>query len=106
MRQNRGTQRELREQIALSRCDKPKHLGERRQRPRHDQRLVGDLQRHDRRLLAGERRHDPSRRRHRRAFAVANAVSQNSGQDTLITLQDSSTMLLKGIAHIDPSFFS
>jgi Ca2+-binding RTX toxin-like protein len=37
-------------------------------------------------------------------YAVAHATS--SGGNTLITLNDGSTILLKGISHIDPSFFS
>jgi Ca2+-binding RTX toxin-like protein len=40
------------------------------------------------------------------AFAVANSTQVNSGADTLITLNDGSTILLKGVAHIDSSFFS
>jgi hypothetical protein len=38
--------------------------------------------------------------------AVASQTQVNGGQDTLITLTDSSTILLKGITHIDSSFFS
>jgi Ca2+-binding RTX toxin-like protein len=38
------------------------------------------------------------------SYAVAHATPQ--GADTLITLNDGSTILLKGIAHIDSSFFS
>jgi hypothetical protein len=30
----------------------------------------------------------------------------NHGQDTLITLNDGSTILLKGVNHIDHSFFN
>ena len=40
------------------------------------------------------------------AYAVANATPQNGGADTLITLNDGSTILLKGVSHIDSSFFS
>jgi len=40
------------------------------------------------------------------SFAVANATPQNGGADTLITLNDGSTILLKGISHIDQSFFN
>ena len=40
------------------------------------------------------------------ADALAHSAQINGGQDTLITLADSSTILLKGIAHIDNSFFS
>jgi Ca2+-binding RTX toxin-like protein len=40
------------------------------------------------------------------AFAVANSTQVNSGADTLITLNDGSTILLKGVTHIDGSFFS
>jgi Ca2+-binding RTX toxin-like protein len=40
------------------------------------------------------------------ADAVANAVPVNGGQDTLITLSDNSTILLKGVTSIHPNFFS
>jgi Ca2+-binding RTX toxin-like protein len=40
------------------------------------------------------------------AFAVANSTQVNSGADTLITLNDGSTILLKGVTHIDSTFFS
>jgi len=40
------------------------------------------------------------------ASAVASQQQVNSGQDTLITLSDGSTILLKGIAHVDQGFFS
>jgi Ca2+-binding RTX toxin-like protein len=40
------------------------------------------------------------------AFAVANSTQVNAGADTLITLNDGSTILLKGVAHIDSTFFS
>jgi Ca2+-binding RTX toxin-like protein len=36
---------------------------------------------------------------------VASAAPVNSGADTLITLSDNSTILLKGVTHIDSSFF-
>ena len=39
------------------------------------------------------------------ANAVANAQLVDGGQDTLITLSDHSTILLKGVNHIDSSFF-
>jgi hypothetical protein len=38
--------------------------------------------------------------------AVGHSTQVNGGADTLITLSDSSTILLKGVAHIDNSFFS
>jgi Ca2+-binding RTX toxin-like protein len=38
--------------------------------------------------------------------AVANATPANGGADTKITLSDGSTILLKGVTHIDSSFFS
>jgi hypothetical protein len=38
--------------------------------------------------------------------AVANSTQVNGGLDTLITLSDGSTILLKGISHIDSTFFS
>jgi hypothetical protein len=37
---------------------------------------------------------------------VTTQQSQNSGQDTLLTLHDGSTILLKGIGHVDSNFFS
>jgi hypothetical protein len=37
---------------------------------------------------------------------VGTQVSENGGLDTLITLADGSTILLKGVAHVDSSFFS
>ncbi|HEY1794517.1 MAG TPA: hypothetical protein VGG57_00220 [Stellaceae bacterium] len=37
---------------------------------------------------------------------VASTTAVNSGHDTLITLSDASTILLKGITHVDHSFFS
>jgi Ca2+-binding RTX toxin-like protein len=37
---------------------------------------------------------------------VANTALVNGGVDTLITLSDSSTILLKGITHVDTGFFS
>jgi hypothetical protein len=37
---------------------------------------------------------------------VASSTLVNGGQDTLITLSNSSTILLKGVANLDPSFFS
>jgi hypothetical protein len=40
------------------------------------------------------------------ANAVAHSTAVNGGQDTLITLSDGSTLLLKGITHIDNTFFS
>ena len=39
------------------------------------------------------------------ADALANSPQVNSGQDTLITLSDHSTILLKGVTHVDSSFF-
>ena len=39
------------------------------------------------------------------ANAVANSALVNGGQDTLITLSDHSTILLKGVNHIDTGFF-
>lgn len=38
--------------------------------------------------------------------ALANSKQVNHGQDTLITLKDGSTILLKGISHIDQGFFN
>ena len=40
------------------------------------------------------------------ANAVAHSTQVNGGADTLITLGDGSTILLKGVSHIDSSFFS
>lgn len=40
------------------------------------------------------------------ANAVAHSTQVNAGADTLITLSDGSTILLKGVSHIDGSFFS
>jgi Ca2+-binding RTX toxin-like protein len=40
------------------------------------------------------------------ADAVAHSTQVNAGADTLITLSDGSTILLKGVTHIDSSFFS
>jgi hypothetical protein len=37
---------------------------------------------------------------------VATSTQVNGGQDTLITLSDNSTILLKGVTHVDSSFFS
>jgi hypothetical protein len=37
---------------------------------------------------------------------VAHAQPQNRGQDTLITLNDGSAILLKGVTSINTSFFS
>lgn len=37
--------------------------------------------------------------------AIAGSKQVNHGQDTLITLNDGSTLLLKGVSHIDPGFF-
>jgi hypothetical protein len=39
-------------------------------------------------------------------YAVAHQTPENGGQDTLITLNDGSTILLKGVSHIDSTFFS
>jgi Ca2+-binding RTX toxin-like protein len=39
------------------------------------------------------------------ANAVANSAQVNGGLDTLITLSDGSTILLKGVSHIDSTFF-
>ena len=38
--------------------------------------------------------------------AVANSTQVNNGADTLVSLSDGSTILLKGVTHIDSSFFS
>ncbi len=40
------------------------------------------------------------------ADAVAHSTQVHGGADTMITLSDGSTILLKGVSHIDPSFFS
>jgi len=40
------------------------------------------------------------------SYAVAHSAPANGGQDTQITLNDGSTILLKGVTSIDPSFFS
>ena len=40
------------------------------------------------------------------AFAIAHTTQVNGGQDTLIALNDASTILLKGVTHIDAGFFS
>ncbi|HUC60989.1 MAG TPA: hypothetical protein VMF53_03455, partial [Alphaproteobacteria bacterium] len=40
------------------------------------------------------------------SYAVTNQQSQNGGQDTLIRLNDGSTILLKGVGSINASFFS
>jgi hypothetical protein len=37
---------------------------------------------------------------------VATTASANSGQDTLITLSDNSTILLKGVTTVNSGFFS
>jgi beta-glucanase (GH16 family) len=39
-------------------------------------------------------------------YALAHATQVNGGQDTLMILDDGSTILLKGVSHIDGSFFS
>jgi hypothetical protein len=39
------------------------------------------------------------------ANALAHSQQVNGGQDTLITLSDNSTILLKGVSSIDSSFF-
>ncbi len=39
------------------------------------------------------------------ANAVAHSTAVNGGADTLITLSDGSTLLLKGVTHIDSTFF-
>jgi hypothetical protein len=38
--------------------------------------------------------------------AVAHSTQVNSGQDSLISLSDGSSILLQGVSHIDPGFFS
>ncbi len=40
------------------------------------------------------------------ANAVAHSTQVNGGADTLVTLSDGSTILLKGVGHIDSGFFS
>jgi Ca2+-binding RTX toxin-like protein len=40
------------------------------------------------------------------AYAVANQTPQNGGQDTLVTLNDGSTILLKGVTSVSSGFFS
>src|SRR5262249_15952852 len=40
------------------------------------------------------------------ADAVQHSKQVNNGQDTRITLHDGSVILLKGVSHIDTSFFS
>ena len=40
------------------------------------------------------------------ANAVAHSTQVNGGADTMITLSDGSTILLKGVSHIDANFFS
>jgi len=40
------------------------------------------------------------------ADALAHSTQVNGGADTLITLSDGSTILLKGVTHIDGTFFS
>lgn len=40
------------------------------------------------------------------AFAVAHQQSMNGGTDTLVTLQDGSTILLKGVTSVNTGFFS
>ncbi|HEY1798639.1 MAG TPA: calcium-binding protein [Stellaceae bacterium] len=37
---------------------------------------------------------------------VATTTPENGGVDTLVTLSDGSTILLKGVGHVDSSFFS
>jgi hypothetical protein len=37
---------------------------------------------------------------------LAHATQVNGGQDTLMVLNDGSTILLKGVSQIDGSFFS
>lgn len=39
------------------------------------------------------------------SYALAHSTLVNGGQDTLITLNDSSTILLKGVTHIDGTMF-
>ena len=43
---------------------------------------------------------------HARAFAISHAVPVNGGHDTLITFNDDSTILLKGISRIAATFFA
>jgi hypothetical protein len=40
------------------------------------------------------------------SYALSHTSPQNGGQDTLITLNDGSTILLKGVSSINSSFFS
>jgi hypothetical protein len=40
------------------------------------------------------------------SYALAHATQVNGGQDTLVVLNDGSTILLKGVSQIDGSFFS
>jgi hypothetical protein len=40
------------------------------------------------------------------SYALAHTTPVNGGQDTLIALNDGSTILLKGVTQIDSSFFS
>ena len=40
------------------------------------------------------------------SYALAHTTQVNGGQDTLLSLNDGSTILLKGVGHIDGSFFS
>ena len=40
------------------------------------------------------------------SYALAHATQVNGGQDTLMVLNDGSTILLKGVSQIDGSFFS
>jgi hypothetical protein len=59
--------------------------------------IVGfDQQAGDRIQLTTESAHD----------AIAHSTQVNHGQDTLITLNDGSTILLKGVGHINTGFFS
>lgn len=43
---------------------------------------------------------------HARVFAISHAVPVNGGHDTLITFNDDSTILLKGISRIAATFFA
>ena len=40
------------------------------------------------------------------SYALAHTTQVNGGQDTLLNLNDGSTILLKGVSHVDGSFFS
>jgi hypothetical protein len=40
------------------------------------------------------------------SFALVHSAQVNGGTDTLITLNDGSTILMKGVGHIDGSIFS